>query len=160
VDKAVDGCQRHSLIREHLAPCAEWLVCGDQHRAPLVAGSDQLEQHARFGLILADIGNVVEDQQLILVKLGERVFERELAACDLQALDEIAGAHEQHAPSILDESESDGCGKMALAGAGRARDIVRRNIRLKLSSIIRIIPALENASSLSDDSFTGVAFTL
>jgi hypothetical protein len=49
---------------------------------------------------------------------------------------------------------------MAFAAAGRARDIVRRNIRLKLSSIIRIIPALENASSLSGDSFTGVAFTL
>jgi hypothetical protein len=61
---------------------------------------------------------------------------------------------------VLDESESDGCRKMALARAGRARDIVRRNIRLKLSSIIRIIPALENASSLSGDSFTGVAFTL
>jgi hypothetical protein len=88
--------------------------------ASLVAGSDQLEQHAGFGLILADIGNVVEDQQVILVELGEHAFERELAARDLQALDEIAGAHEQHAPSILDESESGGCRKMALAGAGRA----------------------------------------
>jgi hypothetical protein len=75
-------------------------------------------------------------------------------------LDEIAGAHEQHAPSVFDEREGDGCREMALAAAGRARDIVRRNIRLKLSSIIRIIPALENASSLSSDAFTGVAFTL
>src|SRR6202043_2329030 len=79
-----------------------------------------LEQHARFGLILADIGDVVEDQQVILVELGERAFEGELAARDLQALDEIAGAHEQHPPSVLDESESDGCRKMALARAGRA----------------------------------------
>jgi hypothetical protein len=31
---------------------------------------------------------------VILVELGERAFEREFAACDLQALDEIAGAHE------------------------------------------------------------------
>src|ERR1700704_5478417 len=36
---------------------------------------------------------------MILVELGERTFEGELAARDLQALDEIAGAHEQHAPS-------------------------------------------------------------
>ena len=57
---------------------------------------------------------------MILIELGERTFEGELAARDLQALDEIAGAHEQHAPSVLDESESDGCRKMALASAGRA----------------------------------------
>jgi hypothetical protein len=42
------------------------------------------------------------------------------AARDLQALDEIARAHEQHAPSILDERESDGCRQMAFASAGRA----------------------------------------
>jgi hypothetical protein len=78
----------------------------------------------------------------------------------LQALDEIAGAHEQHPPSVLDESESDGCRKMALARAGRSHDIVHRNIRLKLSSIIRIIPALGNASSLSGDLSTGIALTL
>jgi hypothetical protein len=47
-----------------------------------------------------------------------------------------------------------------LSTAGRAHDIVRRNIRLKSSSIIRIIPAPAKASSLSGDSFTGVAFTL
>jgi hypothetical protein len=50
-------------------------------------------------------------------------------------------------------------GDPALADAGRAHDIVPRNIRLKLSSIIRIIPVQENASSLSGGSFTGVAFT-
>jgi len=46
--------------------------------------ADQLEQHAGFGLILADIGDVVEDQQVILVELGERAFEGEFAARDLQ----------------------------------------------------------------------------
>ena len=57
---------------------------------------------------------------MILVELGERTFEGELAARDLQALDEIAGAHEQDAPSVLDEREPDGCREMALAAAGRA----------------------------------------
>src|ERR1700730_18389250 len=57
---------------------------------------------------------------MILVELGERAFEGEVAACDLQALDEIARAHEQYAPSILDERESDGCRQMAFASAGRA----------------------------------------
>jgi hypothetical protein len=30
---------------------------------------------------------------VILVELGDRAFEAEFAACDLQALDEFAGAH-------------------------------------------------------------------
>ena len=57
---------------------------------------------------------------MILVELGERTFESELAARDLQALNEIAGAFEQHAPSVLDEREPDGYREMALASAGRA----------------------------------------
>ena len=62
-------------------------------------------------------------QQMILVELGERTFEGERAARDLQAFDEIAGAHEQHALSVLDEREPDGCRQMALySGAGRSVD--------------------------------------
>src|ERR1700716_3298138 len=57
---------------------------------------------------------------MVFCELGERTFEGELAARDLQALDEIAGAHEQHAPSVLDEREPDGCRQMALASAGWA----------------------------------------
>jgi hypothetical protein len=46
-----------------------------------------------------------------------------LARGDLQALNEIAGAFEQHAPSVLDKREPDGCRQMALAsGAGRSVD--------------------------------------
>ena len=41
---------------------------------------------------------------------GDRAFESEFAAGDLQALDEFAGAHEQHPPSVLDEGEADRCG--------------------------------------------------
>src|SRR5204863_3777497 len=120
MDEAVDGGERHGLVWEDLAPVAERLIGGDQHGAPLVAATDQLEQHTGFGLILADVDDVIEDQQMILIELGERAFEGELAARDLQAPDEIAGAHEQHAPSVLDECEPDGCRKVALASAGRA----------------------------------------
>jgi hypothetical protein len=51
-------------------------------------------------------------------------------------------------------------GDPALADAGQAHDILPRNIRLKLSSIIRIILALGKASWRTGDSLTGVAFTL
>ena len=71
-------------------------------------------------MILADVDDVIKDEEVILVELGECTFKREFAACDLQALDEIAGAHEQHAPSILDEREADGGCQVALAAAGWA----------------------------------------
>ena len=62
MNEAINGCERHGLVGKDLAPCAEWLIGGDQHRASFVAAADQLEQHAGFGLILADIGDVVESR--------------------------------------------------------------------------------------------------
>ena len=54
----------------------------------------------------------------------------------------------------------EGADEPCFAGAGQADDIAPKNIRLKLSSIIRIIHAHENASLLLGDSFTAVAFIL
>jgi hypothetical protein len=42
----------------------EGLVGGDQHGAAFITGADQLEQHASLGLILGDVGNVIEDQEM------------------------------------------------------------------------------------------------
>ena len=58
-------------------------------------------------------------QNVSLACLGEGAFKGEFTTCDLQTLHEIAGAHEQHAPSVLDEREPDGGGQVAFAGAGR-----------------------------------------
>jgi hypothetical protein len=51
-------------------------------------------------------------------------------------------------------------GEPAFADAARASDIIPKNIRSKLSSVIRIILALENASPCSGDSSMGASFTL
>ena len=80
---------------------------------------------------------------MVLFQLDERAFERELAARDLQALDKIAGAGEQHAPSALDEAEADGGGKMALAAAGRTSVVMPGVWRLKC------VPALRSFSPRS-----------
>ena len=57
VHEPVDGGERHGL-GEDLAPFAERLVGRDQQRAAFVARRDQLEQHAGFGLVLGDVGDV------------------------------------------------------------------------------------------------------
>jgi len=64
MDKAIDGGECHCLVGEDLAPFAERLIGRDQHRSPLVTCGDQLEQYAGFGLILGDVGDVVEDEQI------------------------------------------------------------------------------------------------
>ena len=74
MDEAIDGGECHGLIGEDLAPLAERLVGGDQHGSPLVSGGDQFEQDAGFGMILGDVGDVVEDQQVIVVELGDACF--------------------------------------------------------------------------------------
>jgi len=86
MDEAVDGGERQGLVWKDLAPVAEWLIGGDQHGAPLVAASDQLEQHTGFGLILTDVDDVIKDQEMILVELGEGAFKGEFTTCDLQTL--------------------------------------------------------------------------
>jgi hypothetical protein len=55
------------------------LIGRDQHRAPFVARRDQFEQDAGLGLILGDVGDVVEDEQVVAVELGDRGFERQFA---------------------------------------------------------------------------------
>jgi hypothetical protein len=89
VYEAVYSCQRHGGIREDPVPFAERLVCGDEQRSPLVPRADQLEQDRSFGLVLGDIGEVIEDQQVEPVEPVYRAFKRKFAARDLQFLDEV-----------------------------------------------------------------------
>ena len=120
VDEAIDGGHRSGLVGEHLVPFSEGLVRRDQKRAPFVARRDEFEQNAGLGLILLHVGEVVEDRKMVAVEPCELAFEGELAPCHLQALHQIGGAGEEHAIAVLDQGETDGGGKMAFAGAGRA----------------------------------------
>ena len=66
----------HGLVGKDLSPFAEELVGGDEHGPALVSRADQFEQNARLRPILCDIGEVVKNQQMIFVQLGDRRFER------------------------------------------------------------------------------------
>ena len=56
VDEAVDDSDRHCLVREDFAPFAKGLVGGDEELVLFV--DDQLEEHAGFGLVFGDVGDV------------------------------------------------------------------------------------------------------
>ena len=109
-----------ALIREDAVPSAEGLAGGDHDGAALVARGDKLEEDAGLGVIFLDIGQVVEDQQVELVELGDVLGKREVLACRLQPLDEIRGSGEQHPVALLDERMAK-CGRqVALSATGRA----------------------------------------
>ena len=107
MNEAVDGCEGHSLIWEDLSPLAEGLVCGNHQGSPFISGADQFEEHPRFGLVLGDISDVVEDQELIFVELGDRRFEDEIAPRDLELLDEIGRSGEEDALAVFNQGEAE-----------------------------------------------------
>jgi len=83
VHEPVDGRQRHGFVGEDLAPFAERLVGCDEQGSAFIAGGDQLKQYAGLSLILGDVGDVVEDQQLVLVELGDGGLEPSSRPCSL-----------------------------------------------------------------------------
>src|SRR4029077_19656447 len=95
MNEAIDDGEGHCLVWEDLPPLAEGLVGGDQQGSPLVSGADEFEQDAGFGLILGEVGQIVEDQQVVLVEFGDGGFEGEVAAGDFVPLAAIGGSGAQ-----------------------------------------------------------------
>ena len=120
VNEAIDGSEGHGGVREDPISFAEGLIGRDQHGAPFVARADELEQHAGLGLVLGDVGEVIEDQQIEAIEAIDGSLEVELAPRHLEFLDEIGGPSEEDTPSVLDQGQADGCRQMTLAAAGRA----------------------------------------
>ena len=108
MDEAVDGGDGHGRIGEDLVPFAEGLITSDDEALALVALGDELEQDGGLGLILAHITEVVEDEAVELVELGESGGQHEIAPGGLQLLHEVGRAGEEHAVAVVDEPGADG----------------------------------------------------
>jgi hypothetical protein len=160
VHEAVEDGISDRGVDDHLVPVIDGELTGDDGRAAAVAIVDDFEQIAALLRGQRRQAPVVEDQQLDTGEALEEACIASIAACQRQCVEQAWHAIVEHRSIVTAGLVAERAGKPALAGAGRAHDIIPRNIRLKLSSIIRIIPAPANASSLSGDWFTGVAFTL
>src|SRR5271163_2500580 len=135
-------------------------LTGHDGRAAAVTIVDDFEQVAALLRGQRRQPPVVEDQKLDTGEALEQACIASIAARQRKCVEQAWHAIVEHRSIVTACLVAERAGEPALAGAGRAHGIVPRNIRLKSSSIIRIIPAPANASSLSGDSFTGVAFTL
>jgi len=78
---------------------------------------------------LVTVGEVVEDQEVEAVEAVEGGFEGELAAGDLELLDEIGGPREEDLPAVLDQGEAEGSRQVRLPGARRSRSIMPTSLR-------------------------------
>ena len=120
VHQPVDGGQGHRGVGEDAVPIAEGLICCDGDGASLVSRADQFKQDAGFGVVLGNVGEVIENDQMVFVEARDGGHESKFAASDLQFLDQICGLGEEHAPSILDEAKADGGSQMGFSAAGRS----------------------------------------
>jgi len=63
VDEPVDHRDGDGVVAEDLAPCAEWLIRGDDQAGVLVAAGDEHEHEVRGLRVERDVADLVADQQ-------------------------------------------------------------------------------------------------
>src|SRR3546814_20509224 len=95
MNETVDGRERHGGIEEDPVPFPEWLVGRDEHGSALIACADQLEEHGDFSLLLGDIGEVVQDEQVVFVETGAGRIKGQFAARELRFLYQVARPDER-----------------------------------------------------------------
>ena len=121
VDEAVDGGHGHGLVGKDLGPAGEGAVAGDDQAPVLVALGDEFEEDGGFGLVLAHISEVIEDQAIDAVELGEERRQGEVAPGSLETLNQVVGAQVEDAVPGLDQAVAQGSSDVALAGAAATR---------------------------------------
>ena len=94
VHEAVDRRRRRHGILEDAVPLAEYQVGRDEHRAPFIALRHEREEHLRLVTGLADIADVVENDEFEEVELAQRARQVEVALGGEELLDELIGGYE------------------------------------------------------------------
>jgi hypothetical protein len=122
--QAIDRGDHHSLIRKNFIPFGKWLISGDQQRAVLVASADEFEQSAGLGVVLVDVRDVVANQQMVFIELGDGCFKLQCLARLLETLNKVSGPRKQHTITVFDESAPDRHGQMRLAHTWKTRVIL------------------------------------
>jgi hypothetical protein len=111
------GCHGHGAAGEDLVPFPERLVGGHQRGFALVAVVDQLKQHRGLQLAAAHVGDVVDHQQGVAIKLLDQGRQLVAGFGLLQQLHQGVGREEAAGLVLLDHRHRDGYGQVGLAHA-------------------------------------------
>ena len=107
VNESIDCGERHGRVGEDVAPLREGRVGRDRDAFSFVSFGDQLEEHRGFRLIAAHVTQIVQDEQIETIELGEFLRQAEVAPGGLEALYEVTATREEHSAPGIDQRMSD-----------------------------------------------------
>lgn len=130
------------FIRKDLVPFLEGLVGCDHQGTPLIACRDQFEKNTGFGLVLANIGKIIKDNEMDTIKFGEHGLKSEFLPSRLQFLHEIGCPGHENPVAILNECQSEGRGQMRFTDTRGAKQqtagpLVNSDIKLPQSYCLK-----------------------
>ena len=160
VSEAIEQRRCHLGIRKDVRPFTKSEVGRNDDRGSLVETTDEVEQELPAGLGEGQIAEFIQDDKVHASQMISKAALAGVAGLGLEPIAEIDYVIEPTAGAGSDATSGDRDGKMSLAGASQAHDILPKNRCLTLSSDTRIIRAPVNASPSYDDSFMRVASTL
>ncbi len=121
IHKPVHRCHGHGAGGEDVLPLAERLVARHQQGAAFVAVHHQLKQHRGLGLVLADVANVVNDEQGVAIELVERLGQGKLRFGALQLLHQRRGGEKPCGAIQADQAAADARRQVGFAHATGAK---------------------------------------
>ena len=110
----------HPFALEDLAPFAEGQVAGDQKAAPLVAIGEHLEEQLGAAAAERQVAELIADEQIDAVELGQQAVEAMLLMGLLQLTDQAGGGEEPHPFAEATGGETQRGGDMGFSRAGVA----------------------------------------
>ena len=121
VQEPVEDGGGHHRVSEHRVPLADAAVRGDQHRPPLVAPRDQLEEQMRGVGLERQLAELIDDQKLGLGEQHQPLRQPAFGMALGDLGDKGDGRHKQGGIAGEDRLATERDGKMRLAHPGRAQ---------------------------------------
>jgi hypothetical protein len=148
VDDAIEDGVGVGGIADQFVPFVDGDLAGDDGRPAAVALLENLEQVVTRSGIERLEPPVVEDEQLHAAERPLDTGIATVAAGEREVGEQLGNALVEDGAIVATGFVAERGGEPAFADAGRARDILPKNIRLKLSFNIRITHAPASASLL------------
>ncbi len=99
----VNSCQSRHRIFEDAFPFAKDQICGNHHRFPFVALSQEREQDLHFITVVLDVADIIENHTGKLVQFREFLWQTQISLGRQKSLDKGAGGHPEHGVASLDQ---------------------------------------------------------
>src|SRR5437667_4021528 len=125
MEHAVEDRRGDHAVAEDVAPTAEALVAGQDHRPALVAAADELEEEIGAGAVDREIADLVDDEQARDGVDLEPLLQAPLRGRFRERGDQPGRRRKEHAIAVLDGLESEADGQVGLPDAGRNSHILR-----------------------------------